>query len=568
MEKRPTPLKQLDRYARIAAHRAILKAPPAVQAVFSHTEEHRRRKMARLYERGRTIDPSKGTLLFWVPGGMPLLLHVETSIAAAMKLRGYNVHAIICNSPYRACAVRLVQDNLPLENWKAVCPGCMTKTSSVLETMGIPYSYNGEFVSEEERQAIWARTADVTWDTLDTLQWDGMSVGKYTRSAVIRFLQGASLDGHEAVIREYAYSALVAACAAGRALEQFNPWRVFMSHGVYTDWGPALHLARSRGIPVTAWKSSYLSSHFYLRHVDDPTRMDFNKLTPEVWDEVRSKELTPRQEARLNKFFEDRYQRRISFDMKQPKDYRNDVSELRARYAPGNKPVWVVLAHVNWDSVADYSPMAYPHFDDWILDTVRTAIATPEVQWLVKIHPAEAASNPENGVERLIEKNFPELPDHVRVIPAQEDVSPANLFELIDGGVTVYGTSGLELALRGKPVILAGEAHYGGKGFTRDGLTPESYRALLRCAPTLGPLTDDQRSLVRRYAYAHFIRRQVPLEVVRDPHSRWWSLQHQRRELLLPGNDRFLDFICDRLVDGTDFTMGESLVSISGREVP
>jgi len=226
-----------------------------------------------------------------------------------------------------------------------------------------------------------------------------------------------------------------------------------------------------------------------------------------------------------------------------------------------------VLAHVNWDSVADYSPMAYASFDDWMLDTVRTAIATPEVQWLIKIHPAEATSNPENGVERLIERNFPSLPDHVRVVPAQEDISPANLFELIDGGVTVYGTSGLELALRGKPVILGGEAHYGGKGFTRDGLTPESYRALLRCAPTLGPLTDDQRSLVRRYAYAHFIRRQVPLEIVRDPHSKWWSLQHQRRELLLPGNDPFLDFICDRLVDGRDFTMGESLVAISEREV-
>ncbi len=524
--------------------------------------------MSKLYERGRPIDPSAGTLLFWVPGGMPLLLHVETSIAAAMKLRGYNVHAIICNAPYRACAARVVNDNLPLENWKDVCPRCVAKTSSVLETMGIGYSYIGDFISEEEREALWESTADVTWDTLDNLRWEGMGVGKYVRSAVIRFLQGASVEGHDAVIREYAYSAMVGACAANRAITKFNPWRVFMSHGVYTDWGPALHAALAHGVPVTAWKSSYLSSHFYLRHVEDPTRMDFNKLTPEVWNEVRSRELTPRQKARLDKFFEDRYQRRISFDMKQPKHYRNDVSDLRARYAPGEKPVWAVLAHLNWDSVADYSPMAYPSFDDWMLDTIRTAIATPEVQWLIKIHPVEAVSNPENGVERLIEMNFPNLPDHVRVVPAQEDVSPANLFELIDGGVTVYGTAGLELALRGKPVILGGEAHYGGKGFTHDGLTPETYRVLLLSTSKLRPLTDDQRSLVRRYAYAHFIRRQVPLEIVRDPHSKWWSLQHQRRELLLPGNDPFLDFVCDRLLDGHDFTMGESLVALSGREVP
>ena len=100
---------KLDRYARMAAHIAIQKSPAPVQALFKHTDEHRMRKMRQLYKRGAHLDPSRGTLLFWVPGGMPLLLHVEASIAAAMKLRGYNVHAIICNAPYRACAIRIVQ---------------------------------------------------------------------------------------------------------------------------------------------------------------------------------------------------------------------------------------------------------------------------------------------------------------------------------------------------------------------------------------------------------------------------------------------------------------------------
>ena len=71
----------------MAAHIAIQKSPRPVQALFKHTEEHRRRGMGRLYDQGKPVDPSRGTLLFWVPGGMPLLLHVEASIAAAMKLR-------------------------------------------------------------------------------------------------------------------------------------------------------------------------------------------------------------------------------------------------------------------------------------------------------------------------------------------------------------------------------------------------------------------------------------------------------------------------------------------------
>lgn len=551
----------------MAAHIAIQKSPLPVQALFKHTEEHRRRGMGKLYEKGSRVDPSKGTLLFWVPGGMPLLLHVEASIAAAMKLRGYNVHAIICNAPYRGCAIRTVQEGIPIAKWRDACPTCTRKTTAVLETMGIPYSYNGDFISDEERDKLWRDTADVTWDTLDTLEWDGLHVGSNVRSSIVRYLQGAALTGHEAIVHEYAYSGLVAACTAARAFERFKPWRIFMSHGTYIDWGPALHTAFERGIPVTGWKASYLSWHFYLRHVEDPSRIDFKKLSRKCWEEIKAHELTPEENARLNKFLVDRYHNKISFDMKNLKTYRADVSELKKKYAPSDKPVWAVLAHINWDSVSDYAPMAYPSFDDWMIDTIRHAIQITDVQWLIKIHPIEAWDNPASGVQRLIEREFPNLPDHVRVIPAEEDVSPANMFELIDGGVTVYGTAGLELALMGKPVILGGEAHYGGLGFTYEGLTPITYREFLRKAARLGPLTDEQRANVRKYAYSHFVQRQVPLEIVHDPGTEWWALQHQKRDLLLPGNDEFVQFICDCLVEGKDFNMPERLVTLSEREV-
>ena len=551
----------------MAAHIAIQKSPKQVQALFKHTEEHQRRGMTRLYDRGSPIDPSKGTLLFWVPGGMPLLLHVEASIAAAMKLRGYNVHAIICNAPYRGCAIRTVQEGVPIAKWRDACPTCTRKTTAVLETMGIPFSYNGDFVTDEEREQLWQQTADVTWDTLDTLEWDGLNVGKNVRSSIVRYLQGAALTGHEAIVHEYAYSGIVAACTASRAFDRFKPWRVYMSHGTYIDWGPALQTAFNRGIPVTGWKASYLSWHFYLRHVEDPTRIDFKKLSRRCWDEIKAKKLTPAEEARLDKFLVDRYHNKISFDMKHLMTYREDVRELRKKYAPSDKPVWAVLAHINWDSVSDYAPMAYPSFDDWMIDTIKHAIQVTDVQWLIKIHPIEAWDNPASGVQRLIEREFPSLPDHVRVIPAEEDISPANLFELIDGGVTVYGTAGLELALMGKPVILGGEAHYGGLGFTHEGLTPITYRELLRKAASLGKLTEEQRSDVRKYAYSHFVQRQVPLEIVHDPRTEWWALQHQKRELLLPGNDPFIQFVCDRLVDGRDFNMPEELVTLSEREV-
>jgi len=90
---------------------------------------------------------------------------------------------------------------------------------------------------------------------------------------------------------------------------------------------------------------------------------------------------------------------------------------------------------------------------------------------------------------------------------------------------------------------------------------------LLSRAAHLGPLTKEQHDNVRKYAYSHFVQRQVPLEIVHDPKTEWWGLMPEKRDLLLPGNDAFIQFICDRLVDGKDFNMTEDLVRMSEREV-
>jgi len=168
--------------------------------------------------------------------------------------------------------------------------------------------------------------------------------------------------------------------------------------------------------------------------------------------------------------------------------YTGDIQRFRAKYRlEEGKPVWGVMAHINWDSVSDYSPMAYGSFDEWMMDTVDQVSRIPDVQWLIKVHPAEVDYDPRNGVQRFVEERFPSLAPNIRIIPAGEEISPLEFFDVVDGGVTVYGTSGLELALAGKPVILAGEAHYGGRGFTEDGLTVESYRASLHGQPRQVP---------------------------------------------------------------------------------
>ncbi|HVF41154.1 MAG TPA: hypothetical protein VM939_14725 [Gemmatimonadaceae bacterium] len=557
VDRLPSPVRKFARHA-------LSSLPPVVQRLFTHTREHRRWRMQQLYARSVPMKSDGPTVLFWVPGGMHMLLHVEAAIAAALRLRGYDVHAVICDSPYLACIKREATDYVPMEDWRKVCPGCIQSNRSVLEQMGIPHSFVGDFVPHEVRQELWRRAERVTLDNVLQLSHDGLLIGRNVLSAVQRYMRGVPGPIDERILRQYAYSGLVTAEASAQALGQLVPGRVFMSHGVYVDWGPALHNALRRGIPVTGWKASYLPARFIFRQVTDGERIDFHNVSHGTWQQRSTIPLTAEEEERLQTFLQRRYHSGVSFDMQAVKRYTGDVTRFRAQYGlVPDKPVWGILTHILWDSISDYSPMAYRTIEEWLLDTVEQACAITDVQWLIKVHPAEAADDPTTGAYHLIRTKFPTLPPHVHLIPATEEISPLEFFDIVDGGVTVYGTGGLELATTGKPVILAGEAHYGLKGFTEDALDVGAYRGALSRAASIPPLTRCQTDLARRYAYSLFIQRQVPLPVVRDPETSWWIFQHDKRADLVPGNEPFMDFICDQIMSGQDFMMPRELVHLA-----
>jgi len=555
--------RRLPSGVRAAAWKTVGRLPAGARRLLPNTDENRRWKMQRLYRQRPAPVPNAPLVLFWIPGGMELLLHVESAIAAALQLRGYAVHAIICDSPYSACVKREMGDGISFEDWRAQCASCISSNRRVLDMMGIPYSSIGDFVSQEAREKLWERAQQCTAENIRELSHDGIPIGQNVVSSLIRYRRGFPVEIEERVLKQYAYSALITAESSRVAIGRLKPSRVIMSHGVYVDWGPALHTSLKHLIPVTTWKSSFLSARFYFQQVTGD-KLDFYRLSDSAWKERATTALTRDQEENLDSVLHTRYHTAVAFDVQALHRGMGETERFRAQYGlEKDKPVWGVMCHVIWDSVADYSPMAYASFDEWIVDTIEQVSKITDVQWLIKIHPVEASHDREVGVERLVEKRFSNLPSHVKIIPAAEPISPMEFFSLLDGGVTVYGTPGLELALAGKPVILAGEAHYGGKGFTEDGLDVASYRQLLSRASSIGPLSAKQTELARKYAYSVFIQRQVPLPVVRDRSRLWWNLQHDKREQLLPGADPFLDFICERVIDRDDFIMGDDLVELA-----
>ncbi|MCH7688416.1 MAG: hypothetical protein IH899_17330, partial [Planctomycetes bacterium] len=104
----------------------------------------------------------------------------------------------------------------------------------------------------------------------------------------------------------------------------------------------------------------------------------------------------------------------------------------------------------------------------------------PSVTWLTRVHPGEKIDGSLFSSDDLIRKYFPELPVHIKVLWSDSTVNSYSIYQLIDVGITIFGTVGVELPFFGRPILVAGRAHFAGKGFSYDARDREHYFSLLK----------------------------------------------------------------------------------------
>ncbi|MBV6478536.1 MAG: hypothetical protein HGGPFJEG_01291 [Ignavibacteria bacterium] len=519
------------------------------------SKEHRLRKF---YKHGITGIENSKTILFWSTGGMLIQTSLEAVNACALKLRGHNVKMILCDGVFKACAKRVDNPEIEIKDWGKYCPGCIKKNSEIPEKLGIEYEFISNLINGEELQKLREISETVNFKNYKDFKYKDYCIGTHIASAMVRHTRGGSFEGLEELLKEYSTAVLVVTETSERALSKYKPDMVYMSHGIYADWGPACTVALEKKLPVVSYVCSYLNSHFYYGIIRN-YKETFTGIRKSTWELFKDIGLTDVQKKRLKDFLQRRYMKKISGDMNGLiKDFRGDKDYFFKKYGlDKDKPVWGIMTHINWDAASDYFPMIYENFDDWLYDTVKTIYDINDVQWLIKIHPSEKVDNPETGCQKFIEKNFPDLPPHIKVVKMDDDISPEDFYSLLSGAVTVMGTGGLELSIKGKPVILAGEAHYSGKGFTYDAKDKEHYARMLRDAAKIEKPDEEKVNAAIRYAYIYFILRQIPLPPAIGENLK---INMDKIKSILPGRDKFTDFLCNAIAEGKDMILPEELM--------
>jgi len=480
----------------------------------------------------------------------------DKALAIALTLRGAKVDIFLCDGA-PGCHLTKIGKEPPAKiietDARIRCGSCVTTGDETFAPLGLTVHHLSDFLTDADRAEAEALAATAPVETLKSWKLGAWKLGEHALAGALRFFALGDLrkvKEADGVARKFVKAAVLTARGVDRILAEGNYDVVSANHGIYSPQGVIGEVARARDVRVVNWNPAYRRSCFIFSQGDSYHHTMVTEPTA-VWENMR---LTPAQRERIQGYLRDRRQAKGDWIWFNKADDIGE-SEIAKELNLDARPVIVALTSVVWDAVLHYESNAFESLTDWMLQTIRYFEGRPDLQLVVRIHPAEVTGFVKSRAKMgdAIAKAFPELPENVRVV--QPD-NPMSTYSLMDhaNAVIVYSTkTGIESSAQGMPVIVAGEAWIRNKGFSLDATSPENYRAILDTLPLKAPLTEAQRERALVYAYHFFFRRMIDLPFLTAPRPAEFEIEVERLSDLGPGKVSGLDCICDGILTGSLF---------------
>ncbi|NQU55897.1 MAG: hypothetical protein HQ513_01600 [Rhodospirillales bacterium] len=412
-----------------------------------------------------------------------------------------------------------------------------------------------------------------TFDRFLSFEIDGVRVGKNVLSWVVRQLRVGSVDfndpDHRRLVEETLVQSLNALATAKAMLDLVKPnLTIFVERG-YTPAGEVFDLCIERGVDVVQWVGAPASGAFLFKRYNKKNRA-FHPLSLSVdtWDVLKTLEWDEGLDGLLMEKLESNYRSGAWFNRQKLQENKWVKSRDEVFSQLGldpSKKVAVIFSHILYDATFFYGNSLFADYAKWLIETVRLAIANPNLNWLIKVHPVNVWRSAADGVpmeqleEAVLREAFGQLPDHVKIIPADTDINTYSFFNAIDYGLTVRGTVGMELPCYGIPTVTAGSGRYSGAGFTVDPQTVQEYRNVLADLHSRPPLTKDEVNLAHRYAFGSFYLRPKPIDFFRlDFHADDYGLPLFAQNTYVKntsGAKKDMNDIADWMAEGRDIDL-------------
>jgi hypothetical protein len=467
----------------------------------------------------------------------------ESVLAHALKLRGAEVALLTCGGGQPLCELGQAR-----AAWPAPCDRCGWYTARVADAARLPSFRLADGLPWGED----ARRAPVqpppAGPAVDPRKAAEISLAWMLRSTDVESdPEGAEMG------RDFAVAAAGVAASAERVLDEFRPDTLVLLNGLFASESAIREVALARDLRVITYEMAPREGALVFS-ADTPAPLYD---TDRAWERARDRPLSPDEQEEIETMLSARSEGRAAHE-RYFDDPLADPQRVRAELEiPDGARVISLFTNLAWDSAVVGRDLAYGSMFEWIDDAVRTADELENTVLVVRVHPAETRW----GTMQPVAAGLPDLPASVRVVGPEQPLSSYALLEVSDLALTYTTTVGLEAAVRGVPVAVAARTHYRDRGFTHDLGSPTDLGDLLRSGAWA--MSDEQVALAIRYAFMFFFRCMIPFPLVQPDHGRPASAPDDAAALL-PGADRYLDFICERILSSGDFTLPDEL-ALPGR---
>lgn len=486
---------------------------------------------------------------------------LESLLAAALRVRGAEVHVFLCDSVLPACLgceyawFPHVEQLVRGGPQKSLCNTCFSPANKMFSDLGVQihrYSEHLSPVDWETAERISRNTGD---SDMPNFVLDGLSIGEHALAGTLRFFAKATLEGEPqgpAVLRRYFEAALLTTFATRNLLGKVRFDAAVFHHGIYVPQGLIGEVARNAKVRVVTWNPAYRKQSFIFSH-DDTYHHTLMWEPVERWQNML---WTAETEATIVNYLQSRWHGTQDWIWFHDRPNFDVEAIYKTLGLDRSKPCIGLLTNVMWDAQLHYPANAFPNMLSWVVETIEYFSKRQDMQLIIRVHPAEVrgALPSRQPIVPEIRKRFPVLPENVFVIGPESDISTYTLAGLCDS-VIIYGTKmGVELTSMGIPTVVAGEAWIRNKGLTLDATSHENYIAILDQLPFGKKMPEEQILLAKKYAFHFFLRRMIPLELT-VPTTGWppYRLALQNINQLRPGESVGLDVICDGILNGSDF---------------
>jgi hypothetical protein len=283
-----------------------------------------------------------------------------------------------------------------------------------------------------------------------------------------------------------------------------KPVVVIVPNGTIQEMGVVYRVARHLNIPTVTFEFSDQRERIWLAQDSEIMRHD----TDDLWAARGQESLDETKFQQLKDLFAARVDAKTwkNFTRQWQDTPTQGGESVREKLDLDDRPVILLATNVLGDSLTLGRQVFSKTMAEWIEKTVCYFAERKDVQLVIRVHPGEVLTHGTSMVD-VIKAALGEIPDHIRLIEPDEKINTYDILDITDLGLVYSTTVGLEMSMRGIPVIVAGQTHYRNRGFTSDPTTWEMYFSTLDAK--LGDLesaqlTQEQVDLAWRYAYLFF----------------------------------------------------------------